>query len=70
MTGLSLLTFTTLYPNARQPNHGVFVENRLRISWPQERRVPQCWRPSHGCKPAVCQRKSSATAWMFITRAS
>ena len=30
MTGLSLLTFTTLYPNARQPNHGVFVENRLR----------------------------------------
>jgi glycosyltransferase involved in cell wall biosynthesis len=32
MTGqaLSLLTFTTLYPNAKQPNHGVFVENRLR----------------------------------------
>jgi glycosyltransferase involved in cell wall biosynthesis len=27
---LSLLTFTTLYPNASQPNHGVFVENRLR----------------------------------------
>ncbi len=27
---LRLLTFTTLYPNARQPNHGVFVENRLR----------------------------------------
>jgi glycosyltransferase involved in cell wall biosynthesis len=27
---LSLLTFTTLYPNAAQPNHGVFVENRLR----------------------------------------
>jgi teichuronic acid biosynthesis glycosyltransferase TuaC len=25
-----LLTFTTLYPNAEQPNHGVFVENRLR----------------------------------------
>jgi glycosyltransferase involved in cell wall biosynthesis len=29
-TPLSLLTFTTLYPNAAQPNHGVFVENRLR----------------------------------------
>lgn len=27
---LRLLTFTTLYPNPRQPNHGVFVENRLR----------------------------------------
>jgi teichuronic acid biosynthesis glycosyltransferase TuaC len=27
---LRILTFTTLYPNAVQPNHGVFVENRLR----------------------------------------
>jgi glycosyltransferase involved in cell wall biosynthesis len=27
---LRLLTFTTLYPNERQPNHGIFVENRLR----------------------------------------
>ncbi len=27
---LRLLTFTTLYPNAAQPIHGVFVENRLR----------------------------------------
>lgn len=27
---LRLLTFSTLYPNPRQPNHGVFVENRLR----------------------------------------
>ncbi len=27
---LRLLTFTTLYPNGEQPNHGVFVENRLR----------------------------------------
>ncbi|HTK78910.1 MAG TPA: glycosyltransferase family 4 protein [Rhizomicrobium sp.] len=26
---LRILTFTTLYPNAVQPNHGVFVENRL-----------------------------------------
>jgi glycosyltransferase involved in cell wall biosynthesis len=25
-----LLTFSTLYPNAAQPNHGIFVENRLR----------------------------------------
>jgi glycosyltransferase involved in cell wall biosynthesis len=27
---IRLLTFTTLYPNTAQPNHGVFVENRLR----------------------------------------
>jgi len=27
---LRILTFTTLYPNAAQPTHGVFVENRLR----------------------------------------
>lgn len=27
---MRLLTYSTLYPNAAQPNHGVFVENRLR----------------------------------------
>lgn len=27
---LRLLTFSTLFPNAAAPNHGVFVENRLR----------------------------------------
>ena len=27
---LNLLVFTTLFPNHAQPNHGVFVENRLR----------------------------------------
>ncbi|HJU17015.1 MAG TPA: glycosyltransferase family 4 protein [Stellaceae bacterium] len=27
---LRLLTFTTLFPNGEQPNHGIFVENRLR----------------------------------------
>jgi glycosyltransferase involved in cell wall biosynthesis len=27
---IRLVTFTTLYPNTAQPNHGVFVENRLR----------------------------------------
>ena len=27
---IRLLTFTTLYPHISQPNHGVFVENRLR----------------------------------------
>ena len=30
MAPLRLLTFTTLYPNTARPNHGVFVENRLR----------------------------------------
>jgi teichuronic acid biosynthesis glycosyltransferase TuaC len=27
---LNILTFSTLYPNAATPSHGVFVENRLR----------------------------------------
>jgi teichuronic acid biosynthesis glycosyltransferase TuaC len=27
---MNILTFTALYPNAAQPDHGVFVENRLR----------------------------------------
>lgn len=27
---IRILTFTTLYPNAAQPTHGIFVENRLR----------------------------------------
>jgi glycosyltransferase involved in cell wall biosynthesis len=30
MAPIRLLTFSTLYPNAARPNHGVFVENRLR----------------------------------------
>ena len=30
MAPLRVLTFTTLYPNAEKPNHGVFVENQLR----------------------------------------
>jgi teichuronic acid biosynthesis glycosyltransferase TuaC len=27
---IQVVTFSTLYPNSEQPNHGVFVENRLR----------------------------------------
>jgi teichuronic acid biosynthesis glycosyltransferase TuaC len=30
VTPLRLLTLSTLYPNSEQPNHGIFVENRLR----------------------------------------
>jgi glycosyltransferase involved in cell wall biosynthesis len=30
MVPLRLLTFSTLFPSAARPNHGVFVENRLR----------------------------------------
>jgi teichuronic acid biosynthesis glycosyltransferase TuaC len=30
MTPIRLLTFSTLFPNAARPNHGIFVENRLR----------------------------------------
>jgi teichuronic acid biosynthesis glycosyltransferase TuaC len=30
MTPIRLLTFSTLFPNEAQPNHGIFVQNRLR----------------------------------------
>jgi len=30
LAALRVLTLTTLYPNAEKPNHGIFVENRLR----------------------------------------
>jgi teichuronic acid biosynthesis glycosyltransferase TuaC len=30
MAAIRLLTFSTLYPNDMRPNHGIFVENRLR----------------------------------------
>ena len=30
MAPIRLLTFSSLYPNTAKPNHGVFVENRLR----------------------------------------
>ncbi|MEX2454763.1 MAG: glycosyltransferase family 4 protein [Rhodospirillaceae bacterium] len=48
---LRLLTFSTLFPNAASPHHGVFVENRLRhllASGEAESRViaPVPWFPS------------------------
>lgn len=48
---IRVLTFTTLYPNAEQPSHGIFVEQRLRhlvASGEVESRVvaPVAWFPS------------------------
>lgn len=48
---MKLLTFSTLFPNAEQPNHGIFVETRLRYllaSGKAESRVvaPVPWFPS------------------------
>ncbi|MFZ6645823.1 glycosyltransferase family 4 protein [Undibacterium sp. TJN25] len=48
---MKLLTFSTLFPNAEQPNHGIFVETRLRYlvaSGAVESRVvaPVPWFPS------------------------
>lgn len=50
-TSMKILTFSTLYPNAARPNHGVFVERRLRClleSGQVEARVvaPVPWFPS------------------------
>ena len=52
---MKLLTFSTLYPNAVQPNHGIFVETRLRYlvaSGKAESRVvaPVPWFPSSNPK--------------------
>jgi teichuronic acid biosynthesis glycosyltransferase TuaC len=52
---MKLLTFSTLYPNAEQPNHGIFVETRLRYliaSGKAESRVvaPVPWFPSSNPK--------------------
>lgn len=51
MAPIRLLTFATLFPNAAQPNHGIFVENRLRhlvADMPVTARVlaPTWWFPS------------------------
>ena len=50
---LSLLTYTSLYPNTRQPRHGVFIEQRLRhlmAEFPVQARVvaPVPWFPLRG----------------------
>ena len=52
---MKLLTFSTLYPNTEQPNHGIFVETRLRYliaSGKAESRVvaPVPWFPSSNPK--------------------
>ena len=50
---LSLLTFTSLYPSAQQPRHGIFIEQRLRhlmADYPLTPRVvaPVPWFPFKG----------------------
>jgi len=51
MRELNILTFSTLYPNAEQPRHGIFVEQRLRqlmADFPVRAQVvaPVPWFPS------------------------
>ncbi len=55
---LNLLTFTTLYPNSQQPNHGVFVENRLRhlVATGEVRAdvlAPVAWFPGRNAGPVA-----------------
>jgi glycosyltransferase involved in cell wall biosynthesis len=59
-----LLTFSTLFPNAADPTHGVFVENRLRhlaASGVTEHRViaPVAWVPP-GLRGAARYRRQAA----------
>ena len=51
MQPVRLLTFSTLFPNAARPNHGIFVENRLRHLLRSDKAVstvlaPVPWFPS------------------------
>ena len=52
---LALLTYSNLFPNARQPRHGIFIERRLRhlmADFPVEARVvaPVPWFPFRGAR--------------------
>ncbi len=65
---IRLVTFSTLYPNTSQPNHGVFVENRLRhliASGQVVTRVvaPVPWFPSDNPRFGVYARYAQVPAW-------
>ena len=45
MATIRLLTFSTLYPNNARPNHGIFVENRLRHLVASRHAHSSCRRP-------------------------
>ncbi len=52
---MNILVFTTLYPNAAQPNHGIFVENRVRelrrhTGWHFRVVAPVPWFPFRGAR--------------------
>ena len=64
---LRLLTFSTLYPNAARPNHGVFVENRLRHLLASQEAVstvvaPVPWFPSTHPRAGEWARYAQAPA--------
>lgn len=59
---MRLATFSSLYPNAAQPNHGVFVENRLRHLLASGEAVakviaPVPWWPGRGPSRAAVPRE-------------
>jgi glycosyltransferase involved in cell wall biosynthesis len=65
---IRLITFSTLYPNAAQPTHGVFVENRLRhlvASGAVVSRVvaPVPWFPSTSPRFGVYADYARVPAW-------
>ena len=65
---IRLVTFSTLYPNSAQPNHGVFVENRLRhllASGQVVSRVvaPVPWFPSRNPRFGIYARYAQVPTW-------
>jgi hypothetical protein len=67
METIRLLTFSTLYPNNVRPNHGIFVENRLRhlIASQHARSIvvaPVPWFPSRSPRFGDWARHASVAA--------
>jgi glycosyltransferase involved in cell wall biosynthesis len=67
MTPVRLLTFSTLFPHAARPNHGIFVENRLRhlVATGQATSLvlaPVPWFPSQSAKFGDWARNAKAPA--------
>ena len=48
---ISILTTSTLFPNAIQPSHGIFVETRLRKLVADGKSQLRFLRRSLGCRP-------------------
>ena len=64
---MKILTFSTLYPNAARPIHGIFVETRLRQLLASGQIASKVSRPCRGFRRAI--RGSVITPFTLAHRA-